>query len=141
MKKAKQATAALYDGDFAALSSLSQTEMKSIFTGAKVQDILLEPGMTVLDLVLKAKIYKHDRMFLFCIQCVFDLLVLMLMVFFSNIFAGEATRLISQGGFYINQNRCTNIAEVISPTVHILANKYTLLRTGSRNYYIISWKN
>lgn len=84
MKKAKQATAALYDGDFAALSSLSQTEMKSIFNGAKVQDILLEPGMTVLDLVLKAKIYKHDRMFFFSIDCVINLLVLMLMVFFST---------------------------------------------------------
>lgn len=112
MKKAKQVTAALYDGDFAALSSLTQVEMKSIFVGAKVQQIILEPGMTVLDLALKAKIYKHDR---------------------------EATRLITQGGFYINQSRCTNIAEIISPTVHILANKYTLLRTGSRNYYIINW--
>lgn len=61
LKKAKQVTAALYDGDFAALSSLSQAELKSIFVGAKVHEILLEPGMTVLDLVLKAKIYKHDR--------------------------------------------------------------------------------
>lgn len=113
MKKAKQVTAALYDGDFAALSSLSRTEMKSIFVGAKVHEIILEPGMTVLDLVLKAKIYKHDR---------------------------EAMRYITQGGFYINQNRCQNISEVISPTVHILANNFTLLRTGSRNYYIINWK-
>lgn len=61
LKKAQQVTAALYDGDFAALSSLTQAEMKSIFVGAKVHEILLEPGMTVLDLVLKAKIYKHDR--------------------------------------------------------------------------------
>lgn len=61
LKKAKQVTAALYDGDFNALSSLSQVEMKNIFVGAKVHDILLEPGMTVLDLVLKAKIYKHER--------------------------------------------------------------------------------
>lgn len=61
LKKAQQVTAALYDGDFAALSSLSQAEMKSIFVGAKVHEILLEPGMNVLDLVLKAKIYKHDR--------------------------------------------------------------------------------
>lgn len=113
LKKAKQVTAALYDGDFAALSALSQTEMKSIFVGAKVENIILEPGMTVLDLVLKAKLYKHGR---------------------------EATRYITQGGFYINQNRCTNVSEVISPTIHILANKFTLLRTGSRNYYIISWK-
>lgn len=68
LKKAKQVTAALYDGDFAALSSLSQAELKSIFVGAKVHEILLEPGMTVLDLVLKAKIYKHDRTFIeFCV--------------------------------------------------------------------------
>lgn len=64
LKKAKQVTAALYDGDFAALSSLSQAEMKCIFVGAKVHEILLEPGMTVLHLVLKAKIYKHDRKFM-----------------------------------------------------------------------------
>lgn len=57
-----------------------------------------------------------------------------------SILTGEATRYINQGGLYINQNRCTNIAEIITPTVHILANNYTLLRTGSRNYYIISWK-
>lgn len=63
LKKAKQITAALYDGDFNALSSLSHVEMKNIFVGAKVHDILLEPGMTVLDLALKAKIYKHERKF------------------------------------------------------------------------------
>lgn len=57
-------TAALYEGDFAALSSLTQSEMKSIFVGAKVYEMFLEPGMTVLDVVLKAKIYKHDRMYL-----------------------------------------------------------------------------
>lgn len=60
-------TAALYEGDFAALSSLSAAEMKSVFAGAKVHNIMLEPGMTVLDLALKAKIYKHDRKFL--IEC------------------------------------------------------------------------
>lgn len=64
MKKAKQVTAALYDGDFAALSALSQFEMKSIFAGAKIHEMLYESGMTVLDVVLKAKIYKHDRMYL-----------------------------------------------------------------------------
>lgn len=63
LKKAKQVTAALYDGDFAALSALSQCEIKSIFAGAKIFEMLLEPGMTILDVVLKAKIYKHDRMY------------------------------------------------------------------------------
>lgn len=56
-------TAALYEGDFAALSALTQFEIKSIFSGAKIYDMFLEPGMTVLDVVLKAKIYKHDRMY------------------------------------------------------------------------------
>lgn len=64
LKKAKQVTAALYEGDFAALSSLTQAEIKSVFTGAKVHEILLQPGMTVLDLALRTKIYKHDREFL-----------------------------------------------------------------------------
>lgn len=62
LKKAKQVTAALYDGDFAALSALSQFEIKSIFSGAKIYEMFLDPGMTILDVVLKAKIYKHDRM-------------------------------------------------------------------------------
>lgn len=61
LSKARQVTAALYDGDFEALSSLSATEMKSIFAGAKVHNVMLESGMTVLDLALKANIYKHDR--------------------------------------------------------------------------------
>lgn len=61
LKKARQVTAALYEGDFAALSSLTAAEIKSVFAGAKVHEVLLEPGMTILDLALKAKIYKHDR--------------------------------------------------------------------------------
>lgn len=61
LKKARQVTAALYDGDFEALSSLSAAEMKSIFAGAKVHNVMLESGMSVLDLALQAKIYKHER--------------------------------------------------------------------------------
>lgn len=61
LKKAKQITAALYDGDFSALSSLSAAEIKSVFSGAKIHEVLLHPGMTVLDLALQTKIYKHDR--------------------------------------------------------------------------------
>lgn len=67
LKKAKQVTAALYDGDFAALSALTQFEMKSIFAGAKIHEMLYESGMTILDVVLKAKIYKHDRKYPFSV--------------------------------------------------------------------------
>lgn len=63
LDEAKKATAALFEGDFTILSALSRDEMKSIFVGAKVFDVMFEPGMTVLDLALKAQIYKHDRMY------------------------------------------------------------------------------
>lgn len=47
--------------------------------------------------------------------------------------------IISDGGFYINQSRCKNAAEIITPTVHIMPNNHTLLRVGKRQYYIINW--
>lgn len=52
---------------------------------------------------------------------------------------GDAARIIAAGGFSINQNRTTNIAEVISSSVHILRNGVTLLRVGKKNYYLINW--
>lgn len=59
--------------------------------------------------------------------------------FFSNDFPGNAVRIISAGGFYINQNQTKNIAEVISPSVHVLENGLTLFRVGKKNYTIVSW--
>lgn len=49
-------------------------------------------------------------------------------------------RIITAGGFYINQNRATNISEVITPNVHILNNGLTLFRVGKKNYYIVKWR-
>lgn len=54
---------------------------------------------------------------------------------------GDAQRFISEGGFYINQNRCRNISEIISTSVHIMKNGFTLLRVGKRNYFIVNWVN
>lgn len=68
--------------------------------------------MTMLDLAMKAKCFPTER---------------------------DATRIIAAGGFSINQNRATNIAEVISSGVHILRNGVTLLRVGKKNYYLINW--
>lgn len=65
----------------------------------------------------------------------------LLMLLATCFFVGEATRLIAAGGFFINQNRCQNIAEVISPAVHILQNNFTLLRVGKRTYFIVKWIN
>lgn len=54
-------------------------------------------------------------------------------------FSGDANRIIAAGGFYVNQNQAKNIAEVISPSVHMLENGLTLFRVGKKNYYIVNW--
>lgn len=63
LKQARQATAALFDGDFAALSALTAEEMKSTFAGATIHKIMLEPDMTVGGLVKATKLFKKDRKF------------------------------------------------------------------------------
>lgn len=61
LEKAKTITAALYEGDFNALANLTAEEMHSLFTGATYSDLLMEPGLSVLQLALKAKCFKHER--------------------------------------------------------------------------------
>lgn len=51
----------------------------------------------------------------------------------------DAIRIISAGGFYINQQRVNNPSEVLNQNVHRLKNDVTLLRVGKKNYYIVKW--
>jgi len=51
----------------------------------------------------------------------------------------DAIRIINAGGFYINQKRTQNLAEVITTGIHVLKNGLSLLRVGKRNYYIVRW--
>jgi hypothetical protein len=51
----------------------------------------------------------------------------------------DAIRIIGAGGFYINQQRCSNTEEVILHGVHILPNNLMLVRVGKKNYYIVEW--
>jgi len=43
---------------------------------------------------------------------------------------GDAYRIISAGGFYINHQRITNIDEIVTLSIHILPNKISLVRVG-----------
>lgn len=81
------------------------------------------------------------KLIIFISQTPVELRELLIKFIQKSCFSGDATRTISEGGFYINQNRCTNVGEIISPTVHILANQFTLLRIGKRNYHIVQWTN
>ncbi|CAG2060658.1 unnamed protein product, partial [Timema podura] len=102
----------IYEGSLEALGKLNTSELSHLFEGATVCELLLEPGTTLLDLALRAKCFAT---------------------------AGDARRIISAGGFYINQQRATNIDEVLSTSTHILPNNVSLVRVGKKNYYIVKW--
>jgi tyrosyl-tRNA synthetase len=52
---------------------------------------------------------------------------------------GDAMRIISAGGFFLNYRRVLNFDEVLVPGLHILPNKISLARVGKKNYYVIKW--
>ncbi|XP_053963774.1 tyrosine--tRNA ligase, mitochondrial [Anastrepha ludens] len=112
LKQAERITDALYKGSVDALGELNYEEVKSVFAGAKVVDILAEPGMSMLQLAMKAQCFITES---------------------------DATRIITAGGFYVNQKRVQNIAEIITAGIHVLKNGLSLLRVGKRNFYIVRW--
>ncbi|XP_036331579.1 tyrosine--tRNA ligase, mitochondrial isoform X2 [Rhagoletis pomonella] len=112
LKQAERITDALYKGSVDALGDLNYEEVKKTFAGAKVVDILAEPGMSMLQLAMKAKCFNSES---------------------------DAMRIITAGGFYINQKRVQNIAEIITTGIHVLKNGLSLLRVGKKNFYIVRW--
>lgn len=112
LKTAEKVTNALYKGSIDALGDLNYKDVTQVFAGATIVEILAEPGISVLDLAMKAKCFPTQN---------------------------DAMRIISAGGFYVNQKRAQNIAEVITQGIHILRNGLTLLRVGKKNFYIIKW--
>ncbi|XP_046414786.1 tyrosine--tRNA ligase, mitochondrial [Neodiprion virginianus] len=112
LKTAQQTTSVLYDKSIESLSSLSADEMVSAFQGATLIEILPEPGLTVLQLSLKANCFPDET---------------------------NAIRIITAGGFYINHQRIQNIEEIITPGVHIMPNNLTMIRVGKKTYYIVKW--
>ncbi|KAL7736589.1 hypothetical protein ACLKA6_015228 [Drosophila palustris] len=113
LKQAERVTNALYKGNVDGLAELSLAEIKQTFQGATIVDILNEPGMSTLQLAMKARCFPTET---------------------------DAVRIINAGGFYVNQKRVQNIAEVITTGIHILRNGVSLLRVGKRNFYIVRWQ-
>ncbi|XP_045448475.1 tyrosine--tRNA ligase, mitochondrial [Melitaea cinxia] len=111
--KARQATEAIYSKDVKSLVALTSNELEQVFEGAPVTQLLLSPGITVLELGLKAKCFPTES---------------------------DAIRIIQAGGFYINHQKIRKIDEVITESAHILPNLITLIRVGKRNYYIVKWQ-
>lgn len=130
LRTAEIATKALYDKDIAALGNMKAEEVVRLFDKANLVQILPEPGQSVLDLALKAGCFLKNRKFSASAVVTFYT--------FLNI-ADDALRVISAGGFYINQQKTSNPDEVLNPAVHRLANNISLLRVGKKNYYVVKW--
>uniref|UniRef100_A0A8D8VLW0 Tyrosine--tRNA ligase n=1 Tax=Cacopsylla melanoneura TaxID=428564 RepID=A0A8D8VLW0_9HEMI len=103
---------ALYSQDLDSLGSLNALDASKLFPGARVVELLLEPGMSMRDVSLVTKCFPREK---------------------------EANQTICEGGFYVNYKKAQNPDEVISPSAHILPNSLTLLRVGKRNYCIVKW--
>lgn len=109
---AKNTTKALYSRDIKALAGLTWEDVTSGFRGAELVEMLLRPGITVLEAALAARCFISQN---------------------------DAERIIKAGGFYINHQRSTNPCEILVNGLHILPNKISLLRVGKKNYWIIKW--
>ncbi|CAK1547085.1 unnamed protein product [Leptosia nina] len=112
LEKAHRATEAIFKKDVNSLITLSSTELEQVFDGAPVIKLLLSPGITVLELGMKANCFSNES---------------------------DAMRIIQAGGFYINHQKIKNFNEVITQSAHILPNFISLLRVGKRNNYIVKW--
>lgn len=125
-------TNALYKGNVDGLADLNLAEIQQTFQGATMVDLLTEPGMSILELAMKAKCFPTES------KSHSGQLGKLLVK--QTPISADAVRIINAGGFYVNQKRVKNIAEVITAGIHILRNGVSLLRVGKRNFYIVRWQ-
>lgn len=100
-------------GSAETLKGLSEEEFLSVFEGvpqAQISRSELESGIQVVELVSEK----------------------------SGMFAskGEARRMISQGGLFLNRESCSDMAEKID-TGRLLNNRYLLFQKGKKSYFIL----
>lgn len=61
LQEALLATSALYDNKIETLCKLSANDVLNIFKGATIVELMLEPGITVLQMAMKAKCFLTER--------------------------------------------------------------------------------
>ncbi|NXN41075.1 SYYM protein, partial [Rhinoptilus africanus] len=112
LESAKRCTKALYYSSMEALEAMSDQELQELFRQAPSAELVLEPGMNVLDLCRKANAIPDGP---------------------------SGYQKITDGGVSINGIRVTDPETVLILGQHILKNGVSLLRVGKKNYYIIKW--
>ncbi|GFU33067.1 tyrosine--tRNA ligase, mitochondrial [Nephila pilipes] len=110
---AETATKILFHSDINSLAKLNVQNMNQVFPLSSTSQVLFEPGMSLLDLTMKAGCFlKKD----------------------------DADRIIRGGGVYLNFERISSPQFVIIPDQYILPNGVSLLRIGKKTYYLVIWK-
>lgn len=112
VEQAKRWTEAFFHGTVDSLTALSVEELQQLFKSAVTIEMILDPGMTVREMCMKAKIFDREV---------------------------DADRIICQGGLYINYSRTKLPELVLLPNQHILPSNFTLVRLGKKNHFIIKW--
>ncbi|XP_019613508.1 PREDICTED: tyrosine--tRNA ligase, mitochondrial-like [Branchiostoma belcheri] len=112
LESALRCTKALYEGGLDVLQRLTEEEMKLLFSEAPTTEMVLEPGLSLLDVLVKAKALQ-----------------------------GEVTgwHIITDGGVWINNVRQTDPRHVVVPSLHILDNNISIVRIGKKRYHLIKW--
>ncbi|XP_017768419.1 PREDICTED: tyrosine--tRNA ligase, mitochondrial [Nicrophorus vespilloides] len=106
------ASKALYEGNIEALGHMKTNEIAALFQGAEIVEIMPSARETVMELSMRVGCFPSKQ---------------------------DAVRIITAGGFSVNQQRAKNPNEILSHSVHRLTNDVTLLRVGKKNYYIVKW--
>jgi len=109
---AHKTTDILYKNNISAAANMTINEIRAIFQQADYIQKLYTPGVLVHEFAMSIGCFKTER---------------------------DALRIISAGGFSINQSKITNSEAVIVPGVHILDNNISVVRVGKKNYYIVEW--
>ncbi|CAN2389361.1 mitochondrial [Pristimantis euphronides] len=112
LESAKRCTQALYHNSIGALAAMSDQELRELFQGASFIELLLEPGIRVLDACLKVSAIPEGVRG-------FDML--------------------TSGGVSFNHTRVTNPDEVLVVGQHILNNGLSVIKVGKKNMYIVKW--
>ncbi|GAB6025812.1 hypothetical protein CHUAL_011789 [Chamberlinius hualienensis] len=112
LKSALRTTNILYNGTPDLLAKLSEEELEQVFQHASSVSLILNPGTTILQMLLQAKCVGSE---------------------------GDARSFAKVGAVTINYRKVENLDYVLIPGEHILPNNHTLVKVGKRNYYLIRW--
>ncbi|OQV25441.1 Tyrosine--tRNA ligase, mitochondrial [Hypsibius exemplaris] len=114
LELAQRATEAFFGSDIKALASLDPGVVSDIFGRAFVSNLNFTSGITVFDVVMRAKCFADER---------------------------DARRVIAAGGVNINFSKMRNPDECLQVGEHVLPNEMTLIRIGKKNYYVVRWNS